>query len=22
MKIIPIRTGTIYCNKTVLTYGK
>ena len=22
MKIVPIRTGTIYCNKTVLTYGK
>lgn len=22
MKIIPIKTGTIYCNKSVLTYGK
>ena len=22
MRIIPIKTGTIYCNKTVLTYGK
>ena len=22
MKIIPIKTGTIYCNQSVLTYGK
>ena len=22
MRIVPIKTGTIRCNKTVLTYGK